>query len=241
MATYNGAEFIGEQLASILRELKQQDEVVVVDDASGDGTVEIIRALQDERVRLYARDRNRGYVRTFEEAMMRATGDVLILSDQDDVWIPGRRDALVEELREGGVVASNIDILGSAAPLPSPITRRPWRLRAGESTWAVRNELRILAGIIPYFGSAMALSRDVAAIALPFPAFLDESHDLWIATVGNAAHRMHHLERVTLHRRLHGGNASPSRPRGIGPVLRARFMLLRCWLVARRRLSRAGG
>lgn len=241
MATFNGAQFVKEQLTSILQQLKPEDEIVIVDDASRDDTVAVIRSIQDERIRLHARDRNVGYVRTFEEAMTRATGDILILSDQDDVWVPGRRDALVAELDRGGVVASNIDLLGSEAPLPSPITRRPWRLRSHQSRWALRNELRILLGIIPYFGSAMALSRDVAAIVLPFPAFLDESHDLWIATVGNAARRMRHLEEVTLHRRLHAANASPSRPRGLGPVVRARMMLLRCWLVARRRVRRAGG
>ena len=74
MATYRGAEFVTEQLDSILAQLGDGDEVVVVDDASPDDTVAVVRAIaeRDPRVRLFPRAQNRGYVRTFEEALGRA-------------------------------------------------------------------------------------------------------------------------------------------------------------------------
>lgn len=235
MATYNGAAFIAEQLESVFAELEADDEVIVVDDASSDDTVEIVRAFGDPRVRLHRHTENAGYVRTFEEALTLATGEVMLLADQDDVWIPGRRNLLVEAARGGRVAASNLVLLGSEAPLPSPVRRRPWRLAAARSRQRIRNQLRILAGIAPYFGCAMAVHRDVAARILPFPDFLSESHDLWIATFANQHRILRHVEEPTILRRLHASNTSPSRPRSLLPVLRARLMLVRAWREARRR------
>jgi glycosyltransferase involved in cell wall biosynthesis len=235
MATYNGARYVEAQLRSILSELEPGDEVVVVDDASTDETVAVVEAIDDPRIRLHREPRNEGYVRTFEKAMTRARGDVVMLADQDDVWVPGRRRVLLDAATASGVAASNLVLLESGAPLRSPITRRPWRLRSSQSSHALRNEWRILAGVIPYFGCAMAVRRDVLARVLPFPVFLTESHDLWIATVANDARSMQHVDEDTVGRRLHDENASTSRPRSIGPVLRARWMLLRAWREASRR------
>lgn len=239
MAAYNGARYIEEQLRSILSELEPGDEVVVVDDASTDDTATVVEALGDPRVRLHRETRNEGYVRTFEKAMTRATGDVLMLADQDDLWVEGRRLALLVAAAKSGVAASNLVLLGTGESLRSPVTRRVWRLHSAESRHALRNEWRILAGVIPYFGCAMAVRRDVLDLVLPFPPFLTESHDLWIATVANNARAMTHVDAVTVKRRLHNENASTPRPRSIGPVLRARWMLLRAWREAsRRRRSR---
>jgi glycosyltransferase involved in cell wall biosynthesis len=235
MATYNGARYVEAQLGSILAELEPGDEVVVVDDASTDDTADIVDAIGDPRIRLRRQARNEGYVRTFEMAMTLARGEVIMLADQDDIWVEGRRGVLLDAAMAAGVAASNLVLLGSDAPLRSPVTRRPWRLRSAQSTHSRRNEWRILAGVIPYFGCAMAVRRDLLPLVLPFPSFLSESHDLWIATVGNNARSMRHVEDTTVRRRLHEENASTSRPRSVGPVLRARWMLLRAWFEANRR------
>ena len=235
MATYNGSAHVEHQLRSILAELAPGDEVVVVDDASSDATVAIVTAVGDERVRVIRQPANRGYVRTFESALLAARGDVLLLSDQDDEWVPGRRAILVAAATEAGVAASNLELLGSGDPLPAPLSGRPWRLSAATSRQRVRNELRILAGAAPYFGCAMAVRRDMLAAITPFPAFLTESHDLWIATVANATGRMRHVEAVTVRRRIHASNASSAKPRGIRPAIRSRWMLVRAWAEARRR------
>lgn len=239
MATYNGARYVEHQVRSILAELREGDELVIIDDASTDDTVAVLEGIVDERIRLIPHGVNRGYVRTFEAAMAEARNDVILLSDQDDEWIPGRRDALVEAAVSAGVAASNLILLGSDAPLTSPLTGRPWLLRAATSRHRLRNEGRILLGDAPYFGCAMAVRRDVLSLVLPFPAFLTESHDLWIATVATAARQMQHVEQPTLRRRLHDANASSSRPRGVAAAWGSRVLLLRAWREARRRLRSA--
>src|SRR5579863_7982285 len=86
MATYNGERFIHEQLESILGQLEDDDEVVIVDDASTDGTVHLAEEFRDKRIRILRRDRNRGVLQTFERALKEAAGEIIFLADQDDVW-----------------------------------------------------------------------------------------------------------------------------------------------------------
>jgi glycosyltransferase involved in cell wall biosynthesis len=240
MATYDGAAYVLEQLRSVLAQLGPADEVVVVDDGSGDDTVERVRSLGDSRVRVLTSAGNVGYVRAFERALREARGRYLLLCDQDDVWRPGRVTAMVAALEGAQVVATNIATLGGPDRIPGPYGQRDWRLRARGSTAARRNVLGILAGARPYFGSAMGLRRDGLAVVLPFPDYLTESHDLWIAVYGNLAHSIAHLELRSVERRYHERNASTPRPRGLLAVLRSRALLMRAVRELRHRLATVG-
>ncbi|MGY1786515.1 glycosyltransferase [Geodermatophilus sp. SYSU D00698] len=235
MATYNGQRFVEEQVRSVLEQLEAGDEIVVVDDASRDGTVDVVERLQDPRIRLFRHERNVGYIRTFEEALTRATGDVLLLSDQDDVWLPGHRQELVEAAGRSGVAASNLTILGRDGGFPGPYGQRDWVLRRSDSGRTWRNLAGLFAATRPYFGCAMAIHESMRETVLPFPAFLDESHDQWIAACGNVVGRMEHVETRTVARRLHDANTSSPRPRGVQQVLHSRRLVVQMVLEARRR------
>ncbi|MDY0830363.1 glycosyltransferase [Microbacterium sp. BG28] len=240
MATYNGAAYVVHQLQSILAELRPDDEIVVVDDASIDETVQLVRSIDDDRIRVIAQQRNAGYVASFARALAEARGDVLMLSDQDDEWVPGRRALLVAALGDADVVASNLEMLGTGAPLTSPLTGKPWVLMSSDSP--IRRQLAIFAGVAPYYGCAMALRRSALTYLLPFPDGLRESHDLWIATAANAQRRLAHVGSATVRRRVHESNASTSSPRGVRAALRSRLLMLQLWREARRRrAAQAGG
>jgi len=235
MATYDGAQYLAEQLDSIVAQLGPDDELVIVDDGSSDGTLAMLEAIDDPRLVIGRTERNLGYVGAFERALSGARGDYLVLSDQDDVWPAGRLRSLVDALADAELAVGNVVDLERRRPLPSPVRRRPWLLRSATSRQRARNILRVWAGVVPYFGSAMALRRSALDRVLPFPDFLTESHDLWIALVGNVDGSIRHLDDVVVLRRLHETNASASRPRSVGLVLRARLMLVRLTLEALRR------
>lgn len=241
MATYNGAAWVAEQVSSILAQLDADDELVIVDDASTDDTVSVVRSVADDRVRLVRSPVNRGYVATFEAALLACRHDLLLLADQDDVWPGGRVDALVAALARTDVVAGNLALLGTGEALRSPFGAEGWALRSDDSSRHVRNVAGVLAGMRPYFGCAMGVRREVLDTALPFPSFLRESHDLWLALIGNVRGSMTHVEDVVVWRRVHETNTSPSRPRGVLPALRSRLMLLRCLAVISGRMRRRPG
>lgn len=91
MGIYNGEKYIEEQLYSILHQTRQPDEVILCDDISQDNTVKIVRdfikrnRLQDSW-RLFVNQENKGYPSNFYYAMSLCTGDIVFLSDQDDIW-----------------------------------------------------------------------------------------------------------------------------------------------------------
>lgn len=97
MATYNGEKYIREQLDSILSQTYPVYEIVIQDDGSTDSTMEILReyAACHGFIHVYQNDHNIGLFRNFKTATMRATGDFIALSDQDDVWYPQKLEKQV--------------------------------------------------------------------------------------------------------------------------------------------------
>lgn len=226
MAAYQGAEFIGEQLDSILGQLGQHDEVIVVDDGSTDDTADVVANVRDDRVHLLRNVANIGYVRTFDRALSAATGQYLFLADQDDVWLPGRLDLMLAALQQKAVVSTSVSILGDMSSRPA------FFLRARDSRRHVANIFAVVIGYRPYTGCAMAFRRDIYNSVVPIPRFVYESHDLWLALVANTHRENLHLEEASVARRLHDANQTPLGWRGPRAIVRARWMKIKCLVVA---------
>ena len=89
LCTYNGARYIREQLESILNQTMKVDEIVVCDDGSTDDTLAIIESLREDSptdIRIYRNEKNIGPSLNFQKAINLCKGDLVFLSDQDDVW-----------------------------------------------------------------------------------------------------------------------------------------------------------
>lgn len=88
MATYNGEEYLSHQLHSTVEQSKIPDEVLVLDDGSRDSTETVAKKYVRNYpfVHFYKNDRNLGYVMNFWNGIHKASGDIIFLSDQDDVW-----------------------------------------------------------------------------------------------------------------------------------------------------------
>lgn len=234
MAAYNGSRYIREQIESILEQLESSDELLIIDDKSTDDTVAVIESIADPRVRLIKAAQNKGYVRTFEQAIELASGDVIFLSDQDDVWVPGRLDLMLARLTGAELVVSNFGSFGGA------LTRvQSMRLREKDSTHNWRNILWMWVGTRPYYGCCMAFRSTLRDQLLPFPAYLTETHDQWIGYVANVNHSVSHIAENTIDRRMHDSNSSAPGNRRIATIPAARMMTGRTIIEAIRRKRRA--
>ncbi|ADY12221.1 glycosyltransferase [Sphaerochaeta globosa] len=92
LTTFNGSQYIYEQLFSLLNQTRQPDEVVICDDCSIDNTVEKVNLFIQEhslfdRWTCYINVKNLGYVENFLGCAQKCTGDIIFFSDQDDVWV----------------------------------------------------------------------------------------------------------------------------------------------------------
>ena len=98
LASYNGERYIREQVDSIIAQLDSIDELVISDDGSTDGTLDILASYNDPRIHVYHNEENHGVNGNFENALKHSQGDYIFLSDQDDVWLPGKVEACLKAL-----------------------------------------------------------------------------------------------------------------------------------------------
>ena len=219
MATYNGSSYLREQVSSILRQLGPHDELIISDDNSTDDTVSIIRGYGDGRIRLIDNASHRGHVRAFEEALKNATRDVILLSDQDDIWVEGRLGAMMDVLFRFPKCSLAV---GDFAEFDDAGLRES----ADKLGMSPRNNLfqllRLFLGRTKYFGATFAFRRELLRFALPIPAYV-EAHDVWIAMIACLHGGVAHVEERTLLRRIHSGNLTPRRRRTLSKIVRSRF------------------
>lgn len=193
IATYNGARYIAEQLASILKQLSAEDEVVVSDDGSTDGTIDIVRSLNDHRIRIVDGPRRHSPTLNFEWALRNAKGEYIFLADQDDVWLEGKVTRCVEELQMCDCVVSDARVTDSLLNTTSESLFQLMHVKRGRlSNLLWRNG---------YTGCCMAFKREVLSKALPFPTDIP-MHDIWIGNVAAFCGSLHFInDRLLLFRR----------------------------------------
>lgn len=99
ICTYNGAKYIEEQLRSILNQSVPVDEICVGDDCSSDDTIKIIERIKKETgkdITIVINNPNLGCNANFDNTIKRCTGDIIFLSDQDDIWLPYKVKTIVD-------------------------------------------------------------------------------------------------------------------------------------------------
>jgi glycosyltransferase involved in cell wall biosynthesis len=206
MATFNGGFYLKEQLDSIIKQLQKDDEIIIVDDCSTDNTIDVIKSIDDRRIRIYKNDVNMGHVFSFGRAIKLASKELIFLSDQDDIWVENRVSIMESELIESESLCIStkfifIDQNGK------DLNMQPSGVLHNQSTKYFKNLVDIMIGCENYFGCAMAFRQELKNVILPIPSFV-ESHDLWIAKSSNLLKSNLHCNHITLKRRLHGNNAS---------------------------------
>ncbi len=92
LPTYNGELFIADTLQSVLDQTYKNLEVIIIDDASTDRTVEIIRSFNDDRIKLYVNETNLGIGENSNKALSLATGEFIMMQDHDDISSPSRAE-----------------------------------------------------------------------------------------------------------------------------------------------------
>ena len=206
IATYNGAKYLRTQLISIMNQLSCYDEVVIVDDSSTDNTIEIILSINDSRIRLYKTKKNSGHINAFEKSIELALGEIIILSDQDDIWSPEKYNELISTFKnfpETIMIVHGLSLINSDGVLISEEWLRFKDEFPSRGIYLIRQMLKSSV-----FGSALAFRRNLVDLLLPFPRFV-YAHDHWI-TIASALRGKIRLNsgQLTL-RRIHGENVTP--------------------------------
>lgn len=174
IATYNGEKYIAEQLRSIAVQLGEGDEIVISDDLSQDGTLDIIKNLNLPMVRVVKGPCLRSPIPNFEHALREAKGDYIFLCDQDDVWEPNKVECMMKALKHADCVVSDCWVTDGNLKVKADSFYVLNRTRTGKFY-----NLFLKNG---YLGCCMAMHRRVVERSLPFPKNIP-MHDIWIGNV----------------------------------------------------------
>ncbi|MEN6448852.1 MAG: glycosyltransferase family 2 protein [Thermoguttaceae bacterium] len=210
LATYNGEQFLQEQLQSIAAQRRQPDELVVCDDASTDATAALVRRFAAEspfEVRLEVNAKNGGASRTFARAVALCRGDIIALCDQDDVWRPEKlarvEEAMSGEPRLGFVFSDAALIDASGRRLP----RRLWQAIGFtprlQRRFDVGDAARLLVKRNLVTGATMAFRSQFSDLLLPIAGHW--IHDAWFALLLAAVAPCRALREPLIEYRQHDG------------------------------------
>ena len=204
LISYNGARYIKDQLRSILDEISAEDEIIVSDDGSTDGTVEIVSACAQSypNIKLVAGPHN-GIASNFSNAYRHSDGDILLFSDQDDEWLPGKVSRVKYYfashpehqvvMHDAYVCNGNNEIIGEDHTIFE-------KRNAGHGV--LRNMLKST-----YYGCCMAFRREFLNRYMPLPAEII-AYDQFLGLCAENQRCVGFLHDKLLKHRIHGSNQS---------------------------------
>lgn len=200
MATYNGAQYIQEQLQSFVDQTRQPDELIITDDCSTDQTEAIVREFAKTAhftVEFHRNQKNLGYCGNFNAALMKTTGHLVFLSDQDDVWFPEKIEHMI------GVAERNPQalVVMNDAALTDGGLNEVGLTKAGQ----IRSAGMSLESFV--MGCCCAVHRELLDLALPIPKGF-RAHDSWLVRIAEGLEAKVVDNRVLQYYRRHESNES---------------------------------
>ena len=226
LATYNGEKYIKEQLDSILPQLSANDEVIISDDGSTDSTKKIIYNYQDSRLKFFVNNNEKSPIKNFENAIQKATGDFIFLSDQDDVWRNDKVKKIILAFSSDNsltLVFSNAEIIDE-----NGISKNYNFFKDNEA-----NYTSIFKAFFKnqFLGCTIAFKSELKSKILPFPYGIP-MHDWWIGVLSLFYGKVKFLNESLISYRRHNNNVTSESSSNLLSIINWRITLL--WLFFKR-------
>lgn len=173
MCTWNGARYLEEQINSILSQAYRPIEIIVSDDASTDGTAEILRKYMDNPLfRIFFQTENLGLSANFSFAAGKTGGEFIAFSDQDDIWLDHKLDTLYKSIGDYQLAYSNSELVDETGKSMNKTTADIRKMYSG-----IDGRSYIFYSVV--WGHGMLVRRSLLLDSLPVPAPVH--HDVWLA------------------------------------------------------------
>jgi glycosyltransferase involved in cell wall biosynthesis len=211
LCTYNGASFLSEQLASFATQTRLPDELIVCDDRSSDATTEILAGFARDApfpVRLTVNDVRLGSTLNFSRAIHACSGDIVFLSDQDDVWREDKVEricAVFSERPDTGAVFTDATVVDDALRDLGYQLWASFGFTASEQrAFCSGRQLEVLLQRNVATGATMAFRRRLCDLVMPIPECW--VHDGWIALLVAATSVLRFIPEPLILYRQHASN-----------------------------------
>ncbi len=232
LVTYNGARYIREQITSILAGMGAEDELVISDDGSNDGTWEIMKDYEAEDPRIsLLQGPGRGVKQNVAHVLSACKGNYIFLADQDDIWDQAKIEKIagILEQKQCGLVVHDAVVVGEDG---QKVLRDSFFNVKNSGPGAWKNIWRNT-----YMGCCMAFRKELLKDVLPIPDTI-EMHDQWIGILNDlCGYGTCFIPDRLLRYRRHGRNTSSSEHYKLPRMLSNRLALLkalRLWKKSRK-------
>ena len=209
MCTYNGERFLSEQLNSFAAQTVLPDELVVCDDSSTDGTLEILEDFRRKApfpVRIYRNEKNLGFMKNFEKSASLCEHPIIFLSDQDDIWLPEKVEktlAVFGTEPDVGLLLLSAYTMNAQGERTGIYRHCDWEFPDAETEPVTVKKIRRGFG---WNGCHMAFRSSLRDVL--FPVSDRHGHDEWILCLLCAVTDIRILKSPTDQWRLHEKNTS---------------------------------
>lgn len=180
LCTYNGEEYLSQQLDSILNQSYMPSEIVICDDCSVDGTIELLKQYQQlyPFIKIYKNAKRLGFKKNFEKAASLCTKEYIAFADQDDVWTNNHLQILVDSI--GDYYLS----CGNSLFVDEKLKSLGFTMCKVKSIDILPKEEKFLYPLLYngnfFQGACMLVKREFLNIVFPIPDVC-KYHDSWLA------------------------------------------------------------
>lgn len=203
LATYNGEQYLREQLDSIYSQTIKDFEVIVTDDCSTDSTAAILEEYHQRFGLTYIINSERlGFVRNFEKAISLCSGDYIALCDQDDIWLPDKLEVLLGNIKNHSLCCSDACLIDSHGDLITGSVYTHSGL-----TFYKQKQFNYLIHDNFVMGCTMLFKKELLELILPFPVYTTY-HDWWISIAASLKNGICFVDKPLIKYRFHGENQS---------------------------------
>ncbi len=211
LCTCNGAAHVETQVESLFAQTRAVDEIVAIDDASGDGTFALLETLARRSpvpMQVLRNDERLGIGANFERAIGSTHGDVVFLCDQDDRWSADKVERCMQVFESQPLVllvhSDALLVDAFLAPLGATLFEALEVSRHEREDEDAGRALDVLLKRNLVTGATAAVRREVCEVGAPFPA--DWVHDEWLAVLAALMGRIVRIDAPLVEYRQHGGN-----------------------------------
>ena len=211
LCTYNGERFLQEQLDSIASQTRLPDLLVTVDDKSSDNTVKIIESFAKKSpfpVKNFVNDRNLGFIKNFQKAVMMCEGEIIVLVDQDDFWVSEKLQIIEKYFNEDPLIDM---VFSDAYVVDEKLNSLGYSLwesvginRSKQELFENNKQFEAFLKEIFLTGATMAFRSKYRDKLLPFTE--DWNHDSWIYGIIAVNGRIRPIPEKLIFYRQHNSN-----------------------------------
>lgn len=203
MCTFNGAEYLQEQIESILQQTYKNIEIIVVDDCSEDNTIDILESYSSlNNFHYFRNESNQGFVKNFEKAISLCNGKYIATCDQDDIWLPQKIEKLFLSIQKHSLIYSNAQLVDKTLHSLNKTLCDEKKINCFSGS---NNKAFIFRNCIS--GNTMMFTQELRENCLPFPENLTY-HDVWIAFVAATKGTINYINEPLVLYRQHSSNVT---------------------------------